>query len=87
MQIQGDISFLQRKKNVMFYVRMLLESSDLHLARVWNALCMHNRFAIKLELVFNKFALKELSAMGSKMRVLVTNTTNTVSTNHFFFNF
>ena len=48
MPTQRDISFLQRKKNVMCYVRMLLGDSDLHLARVWNVLCMQNRFSIKL---------------------------------------
>lgn len=37
-----------KEKNVMCYVRMLLGDSDLPLARVWNALCMQNRFAIKL---------------------------------------
>jgi hypothetical protein len=37
-----------KEKNIMFYERMLLRCSGLHLTRMWNALCMHNRFAIKL---------------------------------------
>lgn len=35
-----------QEKYVMCYVRMLLGDSDLHLARVWNVLCMKNRFSI-----------------------------------------
>lgn len=41
--------FIPAKKiTVIFYVKMLLECSDLRLAREWNALRMHNRFAAKL---------------------------------------
>lgn len=36
-------------------------------------------------LALNKFALKEPSVMGSKMRILVTDTTNTMSTNQNFY--
>lgn len=63
MQTKGDISF-PKKKNVIFCVRMLLECSDLHLAREWSALCMHNRFAAKLGTGIKQVCLKGTFSHG-----------------------